>query len=91
MADGIWSDPLSGLDLLTLGVGGAVGAALALFAAGARLSASWSALDEAYKTYRTDRTNENAAALDEAFATHEASVQAFSGAIAKLKRALRIK
>lgn len=82
---------MSGFDFLSLGVGGALGAALALLAGGARLAASWTVLDDSYKAYRSDRSSEHAAALDEAFSAHKASVQAFSGAIAKLKRALRIK
>lgn len=76
-------------DLYGFALGGAVGAALAVLAAGARLSASWGVLAETYRTYRTDRTNQNAAALDDAFESHFESVSSFTVAFEKLKRAFR--
>ena len=76
-------------DLLGFGLGGAVGAALAVLAAGARLSASWGVLAETYKTYKSNRSNENGAALDDAFESHSDSVVGFIAAFDKLKRALR--
>lgn len=79
------------MDLLNLGIGGAVGAAIAVLVAGARLSASWSALREAILADLGSRNDPPAVALREALDAHEGAVSQLSASVAKLKRALRFR
>jgi hypothetical protein len=79
------------MDVLSLGIGGALGAILALLAAGARLSGSWLVFSEAFRSFIGGRNDPASEEVRTAFELHEASVRVFTEAVARLRRALGLR
>ena len=82
-------------DILTLalglGVGGAVGAVLAVLAAGSKVASGWQAFAFAFREYTIGRTDPATTNLIGAFEAINDSLSALSASIQKLRRALRLR
>lgn len=77
--------------LFGFGIGGAVGAALAVLTAGNKLTASWNAFAVSFREYTLGRIDPPTQALIVSYEGVDASLGALAAAVQKLKRALRIK
>lgn len=86
---------MSGLEISTLlvtaGLGGALGAALAVLVSGARLAAAWSTFAIAFRGYLHGRTDPESEAIREGFLQLESALQTAVAAFEKLRRALRLR
>jgi len=77
--------------LLAAGVGGAVGAASTVLLAGANTLTSFEAFEAELRSFMANRTDPPSRQVMAAFETFKAAYAGLSGAIARLKRALRIR
>lgn len=86
---------MSGLEISTLllsaGIGGAIGAALAVLVSGARLTAAWNGFSTALRAYLHGRNDPESEAVRAAFGHLDLAVQGAVAAFEKLRRALRLK
>lgn len=77
--------------LLSLGIGGAVGAALAVLAAGGSLAAAWDAFTVVFRAYTHGKTDPETVGLNQSFEAVRQSVQGLMSAVHRLRRVLRLK
>jgi hypothetical protein len=77
------------MDWLSLGIGGAVGAVLAVTMTAMRVKASFDAFRETFRAYVVNRSDPETLALADAFDILEGEANAFAQAVERLKRALR--
>jgi hypothetical protein len=77
--------------LISLGVGGALGAAAATLIAGARLSSAWTGFSVAFRAFMHGRSDPESQSLMNAYGEFESSLTGLQAALAKLRRALRLK
>lgn len=77
--------------LLAAGVGGAIGAASTVLLAGANTVSSFQSFEAELRSYMASRIDPASRQVMEAFEAFKAAFSGLSGAIARLKRALRIR
>lgn len=77
--------------LLAAGVGGAVGAASTVLLAGANTVAAYEQFEAELRSYMASRMDPGSRSVMEAFEAFKSAFSGLAGAIAKLKRALRIR
>lgn len=77
------------MDVLSLGIGGIVGALAAAVVAALRLKASFASFSEMFKEYFNPRTDPASEALMDEFEILEENISLFGSILERLKRALR--
>lgn len=77
--------------LLSLGVGGVAGAALAVLAAGSRLGRSWEGFSLTFQNFMAGKSDPESQVLGQAFEELKASLESLMHGVARLRRALRLK
>lgn len=79
------------LDLLSIGFGGVLGAAMAVYLVGVRLEASLGSFRAEMEAYLRDRTDPDSLALGESFRAVLLDLGRLRDGLARLRRAARIR